>query len=241
MGVIILFLAVLGAIAAWWLSHQRLMAKPWLEAGPIGDEPRTARSPLPAAKVGLGFFIVVAGALFTLFLSAYSIRMQMGDWRPLPAPPLLWLNTLMLLLSSIALQWARGAAQREEIEGMKAGLAAAGVCSLAFLVGQIIAWQQLIDAGYGLASNPANAFFYLLTAAHALHVAGGLVALARTADKVWRSGWTIRTRLSVELCTVYWHFLLLVWLILFALLLVEPGDSFAELLARCVQLIPGPR
>lgn len=241
MGIIVLFLAVLGVIAAWWLSQQRLMARPWLEAGAIGDDSRAGRSPLPAAKIGLGFFIVVAGALFTLFLSAYSMRMQMGDWRPMPVPALLWFNTLLLVLSSVALQWARIAAQREESERLKAGLAAAGTCALAFLVGQVMAWRQLMDAGYGLASNPANAFFYLLTAAHALHVAGGLVALGRTADKVWRDGWTSRTRLSVELCAAYWHFLLLVWLILFGLLLIEPGDSFAGLLARCVQLIPGPR
>jgi cytochrome c oxidase subunit 3 len=240
-GVIVLFLAVLAVIAAWWLSQQRLMAKPWLEAGAIGDVPGTGASPLPASKLGLGLFIVVASALFTLFLSAYSMRMQMGDWRALPVPTLLWLNTLVLVLSSVALQWARIAARRGEIEGMKAGLVAAGACSVAFLVGQIVAWHQLIDAGYGLASNPANAFFYLLTAAHGLHVAGGLVALGRTADKVWRSGWTSRTRLSVELCAIYWHFLLLVWLILFGLLLLEPGDSFSEFLARCVQFIPGQR
>lgn len=241
MGIIVLFLAVLVVIAAWWLSQQRLMSKPWLEAGPIGSVSSTGASPLPAAKIGLGFFIVVASALFTLFLSAYSMRMQMGDWRPLPVPPLLWFNTFVLVLSSAALQWARGAARRDEPENIKAGLLAAGACTLVFLAGQIAAWHQLNAAGYGLASNPANAFFYVLTAAHALHVFGGLVALGRTVDKAWRGVSMGKLRLSVELCAIYWHFLLLVWLLLFALLLVEPGDTFAELIARCVQLIPGAR
>jgi cytochrome c oxidase subunit 3 len=240
-GVIILFLAVVGAIAAWWLSQQRLMAKPWLEAGPIGDVPGTGASPLPAAKIGLGIFIVVASALFVLFLSAYAMRMQMGDWRPLPAPHVLWLNALLLILGSAALQWSQVAARRGDDESIKTGIIAAGIFSLAFLAGQILAWFDLAAAGYGLASNPANTFFFLLTAAHGLHVLGGLVALARTADKVWRGAALGRVRLSVELCAVYWHFLLLVWLVLFALLLVQPGDTLAEFLARCVQLIPGTR
>ena len=129
MGVIILFLVVLGVIAAWWLSQQRLMAKPWLEAGPIGDVPGTGASPLPAAKIGLGVFLAVAGVLFALFLSAYSMRMQMGDWRPLPAPALLWLNTLVLVLSSVALHSAQAAARRGQMEGVRAGLLAAGTFS----------------------------------------------------------------------------------------------------------------
>jgi cytochrome c oxidase subunit 3 len=240
-GVIILFLAALGAIAAWWLSHQRMMAKPWLEAGPVDDISGGGSSPISSAKVGLGFLIVVAGALFTLFLSAYFMRMQMGDWRPLPVPALLWFNTILLILSSIALQWARAAAKRDEMEGVTFGLLGASVTSLGFLGGQIVAWHQLANAGYGLASNPANAFFYVLTAVHGLHVLGGIVALGRTANKVWHSERVSQVRVSVELCAIYWHFLLLVWLILFGLLLMEPNDSFAEFLVRCIQLIPGSR
>ena len=236
MGVIILFLVVLGVIADWWLSQQRLMAKPWLEAGPIGDVPGTGASPLPAAKIGLGVFLAVAGVLFALFLSAYSMRMQMGDWRPLPAPALLWLNTLVLVLSSVALHSAQAAARRGKMEGVRAGLLAAGTFSVAFLAGQIVAWHQLTAAGYVLTSNPANAFFYVLTGAHALHVLGGLVALGRTADKVWRGARMDQVRLSVELCAIYWHFLLFVWMVLFGLLLIEPGDSFADFLARCIPL-----
>jgi cytochrome c oxidase subunit 3 len=82
-----------------------------------------------------------------------------------------------------------------------------------------MAWRQLDAAGYFVASNPANSFFYLLTAIHGLHVLGGLVALARATGKVWRTADPGRVRLSVELCAVYWHFLLVVWLALFALLL----------------------
>ena len=219
MSTIILFLAVIAAIVAWWLSQQRLTAKPWLEEGPIDDFPGTGASALPAAKIGLGVFLAVAGSLFALFTSAYFMRMHMADWTPLPEPKLLWLNTGVLVSSSVALQWAQVAARRGQMDGVRAGLHAGGVSALAFLAGQLLAWQQLNAAGYFLASNPANTFFYLITAVHGLHLLGGLAALGRTTAKVWRGFTVDQVRLSVELCAMYWHFLLLVWLVLFGLLL----------------------
>ena len=72
--------------------------------------------------------------------------------------------------------------------------------------------------GYFAATDAASAFFYLITAMHALHLVGGLVAWARTTNKVWRGFDVTQVHLSVELCAVYWHYLLLVWLVLFGLL-----------------------
>jgi cytochrome c oxidase subunit 3 len=212
------FLAAIAAVVVWWLSHQRLAAKPWLEEGVMGDLPAAGAS--RTAKLGLGVFLAVAGSLFALFSSAYLMRMHMGaDWRPTPVPSLLWLNTGVLVVSSVALHRAQVAARRGRIDGVRDGLLGGGVLALAFLAGQLVAWRQLDAAGYFLASNPANSFFYLLTAVHGLHVLGGLVALARATAKVWRGLDVDRVRLSVELCAIYWHFLLFVWLILFALLL----------------------
>jgi cytochrome c oxidase subunit 3 len=131
---------------------------------------------------------------------------------------LLWFNTAVLALSSVALQWAHLAARRNDMEGVILGLLAGAAAAVTFLVGQLLAWQQLIVAGYFVASNPANSFFYLLTAVHGLHLMGGLAALGKTTAKVWRSTQVIEVRLSVELCTIYWHFLLLVWLVLLGLL-----------------------
>lgn len=218
MSITILFLAVMATIVAWWLSRQRLMAKPWLEEGAIGDFPDTGASSLPAAKIGLGVFLAVVGSLFALLIGAYSMQMNMADWRPLPAPKLLWLNTGVLILSSVALQWAQVAARRGQMDGVRAGLLAGGASALAFLAGQLLVWQQLTAAGYFLATNPAYAFFYLITGVHGLHLLGGLVALGRTTDKVWRGFEVDQVRLSVELCTLYWHFLLFVWLFFFSLL-----------------------
>jgi cytochrome c oxidase subunit III len=212
-----LFLAVIAAIAAWWFVQQRLTAKPWLEPGAVAN---TGASSLPAAKIGLAIFLAVVGCLFTLLISVYSMRMAMGEWRPAPVPKLLWLNTGVLILSSGALQWAQVAARRGKMDGVRAGLLAGGVFAFAFLVGQLIGWRQLDSAGYYLTANPAAAFFYLITGVHGLHILGGQVALGRTMDKAWQGVAVGKVRLSVELCATYWHFLLLVWLVLFALLLL---------------------
>jgi len=232
MSAIILFMAGIAAIAGWWLSHQRLGAKPWLEEGVITDFRGEDASSLPPAKIGLGVFLAVVGSLFALFISAYSMRMNMVDWRALPVPRLLWFNTGVLVLSSVALQWAHVAARRDDTDGAIIGLCTGGAFAVTFLVGQLLAWQQLRVAGYFLASNPANSFFYLITAVHGLHLMGGLAALGRTTAKVWRGAAMSQVRLSVELCAIYWHFLLLIWLVLLGLL-TGWTDDFVDI---CRQL-----
>jgi cytochrome c oxidase subunit 3 len=231
--VIILFMAGIAAIAGWWLSQQRLAAKPWLEEGVIADWREESPSSVPPAKIGLGVFLAVVGSLFALFISAYSMRMTMVDWRTLPVPKLLWFNTGVLVASSVALQWAYMAARRNDVDGVIIGLLVGGMAAVIFLAGQLLAWQQLNVAGYFVASNPANSFFYLITAAHGLHLMGGLVALGRTTAKVWRGAEVARMRLSVELCAIYWHFLLLVWLVLLGLL-TGWTDGFIDI---CRQLL----
>jgi len=202
------------------LFHQ-LTEKPWLTEQRTADDRHDGSAFfLPKARLGLALFLVVVTVLFSLLIVAYADRMEVVNWRPLPEPWLLWLNTALLILSSTAFQWAVVNARREELDGVKAGLIGAGVFAFAFLAGQIWAWQQLIDLGYFAATNPANAFFYLITMVHGLHLLGGLVVWASITDKVWRGGSSVvQARLSVELCAVYWHFLLVVWLILFVLLL----------------------
>ena len=198
-----------------------LTKKPWMTAQvAIDDLHDGGESALPAAKIGLRVFIAVVTVLFSLFAVAYIDRMAFADWRPLPEPWLLWLNTALLILSSVALHQASVGARLGEIDRVRAGLLAGGGLAFAFLVGQLLAWQQLTALGYFLASNPANAFFYVLTALHGLHLLGGLAAWGRTTAKLWRGVETGQLRLSVELCAVYWHFLLVLWLVLFGLLLI---------------------
>jgi cytochrome c oxidase subunit 3 len=229
--VTLLVFAVLVAIAAWWLARQGLAARPWLEGQAAAELAAPGVPPLPTARIGLGIFMAVATLLLSLLVSAYAMRMEMADWRPLPQPLLLWANTFVLVLSSLALHWAARAARRGNRAGVQDGLLAGGLTALLFLAGQLLAWRQLAAAGYRPATNPADAFFYLITTVHGLHLLGGLAALGRAGARLARGTTTTRLRLSVELCATYWHFLLLAWLCLFALLAHAP--SIAWLAALC--------
>jgi cytochrome c oxidase subunit 3 len=213
MSVILVFIVVTLGLALWWLSQQRLMAKPWLETGTAAGAGGYDDTGLPTAKIALIVFLAVVGSLFALFASAYIMRTEYSDWRSVPLPQIVWLNTVMLVLGSIALQAAATAARGGDIGTVRVGLVTAGVASVAFMAGQIVAWRDLIDSGYFLAENPANAFFDLITGLHGLHILGGLVALGRVMPGVWEAGHvTPKMRLAVELCATYWHFLLIVWL-----------------------------
>jgi cytochrome c oxidase subunit 3 len=213
----LLVLAAIMAVVVGWLLRQTLNVSPWIEQQPIEDGQNGAFS-LPSVKIGLGVFLAVATSLFVLLISAYFMRMMATDWITLAVPRVLWLNTGALILASVAMQSTRTAAQRGQRDGVRIGLITAGGFSFSFLLGQLWAWQELSAAGYFATANPANAFFYLLTAMHGLHLLGGLWVWCRTTAKVWRGVEVGKLRLSVELCTVYWHYLLLVWLVLFALL-----------------------
>ncbi len=207
------------AVVVWWLVRPTLNVKPWVEQRPVQNVDGDGALPLSPIKVGLGVFLAVATSLFALLISAYHMRMMGSDWTTLPLPRVLWLNTVVLILSGVAMQWTRGAAKRGQIDGVRIGLIAAGVFTFCFLAGQLWAWQQLNASGFYVATNPASDFFYLLTALHGLHLLGGMWVWGRATARVLRGVDVGKVRLSVELCTVYWHYLLLVWLVLFAVLL----------------------
>jgi len=204
-------------IVVWWLVRQTINTKPWVASAPTG--PQAGVGLLPPIKVGLGVLLATITSLFALFVSAYAIRMEYGDWRPLPEPDLLWANTGVLLFASVGLQMAWRAASREHWNAIRRWLWFGGAFALIFMIGQFVAWQQLADSGYIITGNPANAFFYTLTGLHVAHLLGGMVAWARTV-RYARAGESMsKTRLGVELCAVYWHFLFVIWLILFGLML----------------------
>ena len=181
------------------------------------------------AKTGLRLFLAVVSSLFFLFLIAFIARSQMVDWLPLTEPlaPLanpwqLWLNSAFLVFSCIALQWSRMAARQVRLDATVIGFVVAGVFAIAFLAGQLWVWQQFVAWGYFVASNPANSFFYLLTGLHGLHLLGGLIAWCWIVARFLRHVPLAQLGASVELCAIYWHYLLGLWFVLFALLTSTP-------------------
>jgi cytochrome c oxidase subunit 3 len=181
----------------------------------------------PPQKLGLRLFLCTVTSVFSIFIVSYLMRMSHGpqDWIPVSEPRLLWLNTALLIIASVAFQRSRNAAERDQFDRMRSNLTAGGVLTIGFLAGQLWAWQQLNASGEYLTTGPASAFFYLLTAVHGIHLMGGLWVWGKATTKAWEGfgredvAEAGKIRLSVQLCTVYWHYLLLVWLVLFGLLL----------------------
>ena len=219
MTIALAFLTVLMAVIVFWLMRQTVNVQPW-QAQPAGMEV-SVPTPRPAIQTALWVFLAVATSLFVLFVSAYSMRLGLADWTPLPRPRLLTLNTVLLVGASVAMQWAVHAARRREPADLRRGMATGGLLTVGFLAGQVAVWMQLDDAGYFVSTSAASAFFYLFTAVHGLHVLGGLVAWARAWKRVWRDADPWRIRLAVQLCATYWHFLLAVWVALYALLVSD--------------------
>ncbi|MCY4357416.1 MAG: cytochrome c oxidase subunit 3 [Gammaproteobacteria bacterium] len=192
--------------------------KPWERKGIIGGMRPEGAFNTDAERVALSFFLIIASVVFSLFTVSYFIRMELPDWQPLAEPTQLWLNTGLLVASSVLFQWARNIVGSGQSNNLLIALVGAGVFALLFIVGQLLTWQDLQAAGLYLSSNPANAFYYLMTGLHAVHLLGGLWVWSRSTIRLLSGAEVTDIKLSIELCALYWHFLLLVWLVLFALL-----------------------
>ena len=220
------YVALLTGVVVWALLVRKLRARPWEAQLATGDGNVAGGMRMPAAKVGLWIFLAVITSLFALFMSAYAMRMGHGhggdvhDWHPLAEPGVLWLNTGLLIVGSVAMQWSRMNVARGDAKRTHDALLMGGLLTLAFIAGQLFAWQQLRASSGFTPHDPALAFFYLLTAVHGIHLLGGLAVWTRTLVRMRRKDVElVDLRLSVELCAVYWHYLLLIWLALFTLML----------------------
>jgi cytochrome c oxidase subunit III len=208
---------------------RHLTTKPWEATAelPLLQQHSNQQNKRAALKVFLG----VVAVLFTLLIVAYAGRMAYEDWRPAPQIKLMWANTLVLFLGSLCLELAQYAVRRGQQKLLRRSLLAAGLCTLMFLLGQAQAWRELGALVFFQVTNPAIAFFYLITGLHGLHLLGGLVVWGQTLVRLWRGFELEKIRHSVELCTIYWHFLLLVWIVLFGLLFA--GNNLDELMVIC--------
>jgi len=190
---------------------------PWTQPGISAGQEDVAFSARPDKRIALTVFLGVVTSMFLLFAVAYRERMELPDWDPVAEPGILWFNTLLLILASYTMQRARNAAAAGASPGNALWLS--GILALAFLGGQLLAWSALSAQGYYTLANPACAFFYLLTALHGLHLMGGLYVWARTLRRSLGGAAPADLRLTIELCAIYWHYLLLLWVVLFVLML----------------------
>lgn len=186
------------------------------ERGPSGG----GALPIPTPKLALWLFLIAPTLMFSALASAYIVRMGWPDWGSVPTPWTLGLNTGILIASSVAIQVASVLARREPASWsqVRRWFYVAGALGGLFIVGQLAAWIRLWGLGIGMAGNPSASFFYLITVVHGAHLVGGLFGWLWTERRSRRGASGARTGLRIELCALYWHFLLAVWLIMFAMM-----------------------
>ncbi len=195
-----------------------------VHGGPFGGvewDEEGGTLPIHTAQIGLWMFLATISMLFAGFTSAYLVRQTTGtDWAPIPLPPLLWLSTTLLLLSSVTIEIGKARWRQSQPDSLKGWLLVTTLLGVAFAVGQVFAWRQLAALGIYLPSNPHSSFFYILTGMHVVHLIGGLGALIYVLIKIRPSHPSDAQENRLKLCATYWHFLGGLWLYLFLVLFV---------------------
>lgn len=196
------------------ISHSRLL--PWVPA----DTDRESAQRDDLVQLGMWMFLATVVMLFAAFTSAYIVRRSASDWAPIELPPILWLNTAVLMFSSIALEGGRFAVRRNNAVAARYALSAAALLGLAFLAGQITAWQELVARGVYVPTSPHSSFFYILTATHGIHVVAALALLTFTVTRIGNLRANRDRGAPARLIgasATFWHFLAAVWLYVLAL------------------------
>jgi cytochrome c oxidase subunit III len=186
-----------------------------------GGENEFHAAGVPQRTYVTGMVVTLGGVtmFFVALVSAWIVRKGFpnNDWQRLEIPRILWLNTAILLASSFTLARSRRFLLARQEGGFRHWWGVTAILGVFFLAGQVIAWWQLASADFFLATNPSSSFFYVFTAAHGLHVVGGLAALLIV--PLWPSQRLARATL-IEVVAIYWHFMDALWLFLFLLLMV---------------------
>lgn len=172
-------------------------------------------------KFALWLFIVSFIMIFASLTSAYIVRRGEGNWLEFELPSLFWINTVILLLSSVTIQYALYAAKKDNLNNMKVALATTFLLGTCFLIGQWYAWDQMVDMNVFFVGNPSGSFVYVLSGLHAAHIGGGLVFLLIVLIMSFRELIHAKKLLWIEICTTFWHFLDGLWLYLFFFLILN--------------------
>ena len=187
-----------------------------------GDLRRVKDYSPPPSSTAIWVVLASITMSFAAFTSALIVRQGSAtDWRHLTLPGILYLNTLVLFASSIALEVARRrvgmfmGGRRDQVTSPARWLYITLLLGLLFVAGQYVAWLQLRSQGLYLATNPNSSFFYVLTAMHALHISGGLGGLVRVVHRLHKS---ILRKSTLDATAHYWHFMDALWVYLLLLL-----------------------
>lgn len=176
-------------------------------------------------QIGVAIGIASISMFFGALVIAYAVRIEADQsWHRFTAPPFLWFSTAMLAASSVALEAARRALRRALVVRYRGRLLTVIALALAFLAAQVISAQELLAQGIGAASNPHVSAFYVFMGLHGLHLVGGMTWLAVlyiTSRRLFNATETDlrQHRRSAQAAAMYWHFMGILWIVLFCFLL----------------------
>jgi cytochrome c oxidase subunit 3 len=183
---------------------------------------RAVPAPLAMGRLGMKILVLALSMLFAASILGYLvIRFRAPAWPPPGVPRLpgtLWISTLIIALSSFTMQAAVRAVRADRQRALRVGMLLTTLLALAFLVSQTLNWFALVAANLTARTNLYGFTFFMLTGLHAAHVIGGLIPLAIVTARAFRGRYSSAFRPGVEYCAIYWHFLAVVWVVLFALL-----------------------
>lgn len=171
-------------------------------------------------KFALWLFMISILMIFAALTSAYIVRAGEGNWLEFDLPVAFWYNSAIILVSSFTMHWAYLSAKRDNLEAMKVALSITALLGIAFLVGQWLAWKQLVSSEVYLVGNPSGSFVYVFSGVHGLHIVSAIVFVIVVLFATFRYKIHSRSMTRIEMCATYWHFLDGIWLYLFIFLLV---------------------
>lgn len=170
------------------------------------------------------FLLLAVGMTFAGLLGAYLMiaTNRAAEWQPFALPIQIWVSTCLILFSSVTYSLAKRSIDRDNHRWSRNWLVGTTVLGAAFISSQIVVWLELVNRGFYLQGNPYAGFFYILTAAHLVHVAGGIVALGAILLKCWTPSLGSvdyeRRRDLARSVGWYWHFMGFLWVVLFLML-----------------------
>lgn len=172
-------------------------------------------------KFALWLFIASVIMIFAALTSAYIVRQADGNWMMFDLPNSLWITSAIILVSSATMHWAYLSAKTDNLEGTKLAISITTVLGLAFLIGQFIAWGDLVERNVYFVGNPSGSFVYVISGLHGLHIVGGVFFLLIVLVATFRFKVHSKKMSQIEMCATYWHFLDGLWLYLFVFLLLN--------------------
>lgn len=186
----------------------------------IIEEPKKPLAMHPK-KFALWLFMGSVVMLFASWTSAYIVREAEGNWLHFELPSLFYYTTAIIMVSSITMQTAYFAARKDHIDRVRALVIITSILGIIFLIGQVLAWGQLVRNSVYFVGNPSGSFLYVITGFHGLHIVSAVIFLLFVLNSARLNRIHSGNMAQMEMCTTYWHFLGVLWIYLFIFLMIN--------------------